>query len=77
MLLNCSSLFASIASVIAANMLILNANRVFPAAGVKLSVLKHNFAQEIVVIILQHRVVFFFHKHFLLHLFLKPSLNCS
>ena len=59
-------------------MLILNPNRVFPVAGIKLSVLKHSFAQEIVdvVIILHHRVAFF-NKNSPLHLFLKPSLDFS
>ena len=46
-------------SVIAANMLILNPNRILPAAGSKSSVLKHSFAQEILVTFLQNRVVFF------------------
>ena len=63
-------------SVIAANMLILNPNRVLPAAGSKLGVLKHSFAQEILVTILKHGVVFF-NKNLQLHLHLKPSLNCS
>ena len=63
-------------SVIAANMLKLNSNRVLPAAGSKLSVLKHSFAQEILVTILQHRIVFF-NKNLQLHLHLKPSLDCS
>ena len=63
-------------SVIAANMLILNPNRVLPAAGSKLSVLKHSFAQVILVTLLQHRAVFF-NKNLQLHLHLKPSLNCS
>ena len=34
-------------------------NRVLPAVGSKLSVLKHSFAQQILVTILQHCVVFF------------------
>ena len=46
-------------SFIAASMLVTDPNRVLPAAGSKLSVLKHSFAQEILVTILQHRVVFF------------------
>ena len=44
-------------------------NRVLPAAGCKLSVLKHSFAQEIIVTLMQHSVVFF-SKNLQLHLYL-------
>ena len=43
----------------------LSPNRVFPVAGIKLNELKHSFAQEIIVIILKHRAMWF--KNFLLH----------
>ena len=41
----------------------------------KLNVLKSSFAQEILVILLQHRVVFF-NRNLQLHLYLKTSLDC-
>ena len=57
-----------------------NPNRVFAAGRRQVkctkSVLKHSFAQDIFVTLLQHRVVFF-DKNLQLHLHLKPSLNCS
>ena len=62
--------------VIAANMLVLNTGRVWPPAGSKLSVLKDSFMQEVLVSVLQHRVVFS-NRNLQLHLDLKPSLDCS
>ena len=66
-------------SIITANS-VGNPNRVLPAAGSKLSVLKpglkHGFAQEILVTLLEHRVVFC-NKNLQLHLHLEPSLKCS
>ena len=53
-----------------------NPNRVLPAADSELSLLKHSFAQEILVTLLQHRVLFF-NKNLQLNLHLKLSVKCS
>ena len=73
MFLNCS--FHHVSLISPANMLEIQIG-FLPAAGSKLGVLKHSFAQEIFVTLLQHRVMFF-NKNLQLHLHLKPSLKCS